>query len=230
MWLNAVQTPWVSYPEVKVQVRDLGRVVGIVAPFAPQLQETCAGCQQQRYTTGEPGKVQGRDLVGIVEWSLTYRARGVSIREKSFYRETRGTRRGGRHVAKRSSDPRVAYPEVKVQVRDPSASCGYCCSLCPAGVSIFGEKSFYLAPGCKGDLYRVPQAAVHHGRARQSSGTGPCGYCRRVLWVPDPRGQYSGKIHSIEKPGVQDKGVVMWLTVVLTPGEPTPKSNFRYGT
>ena len=27
--------------------------------------------------------------------------------------------KGGRHVAKRSSDPRVAYPEVR-----PSASCG----------------------------------------------------------------------------------------------------------
>ena len=74
--------PRVSYPEVKVQVRDLVRVVDIVAPFTPQLQETCAGCHQQRYTTGEPGKVQGWDRVGIVEWSLSYRARGVSIREK----------------------------------------------------------------------------------------------------------------------------------------------------
>ena len=43
---------------------------------------------------------------------------GSVFGENSFYRETRGTRRGGRHVAKRSSDPRVAYPEVKVQVRD----------------------------------------------------------------------------------------------------------------
>ena len=49
-------------------------------------------------------------------------------------------------------------------------------------------------------------AAVHHGRSRQSSGTGPCGYCRRVLWVPSPVGQYSGKIHYIEKTGVQDEG------------------------
>ena len=55
-----------------------------------------------------------------------------------------------------------------------------------------------------GDLCRVPQAAVHPGRARQCSGTGPCGYCRRVLWVPSPRGQYSGKIRFIEKPRVQD--------------------------
>ena len=30
-----------------------------------------------------------------------------------------------------------------------------------------------------GDLCRVPQAAIRHGRARQSSGTGQCGYCIR---------------------------------------------------
>ena len=52
----------------------------------------------------------------------------------------------------------------------------------------------------------MPQAAIHPGRARQCSGTGPCGYCRRVLWVPGQRGQYSGKICFIEKPGVQDEG------------------------
>ena len=43
---------------------------------------------------------------------------GSVFGENSFYRETRGTRRGGRHVAKHSSDHREAYPEVKVQVRD----------------------------------------------------------------------------------------------------------------
>ena len=48
--------------------------------------------------------------------------------------------------------------------------------------------------------------AVHQGRARKKSGTGPCGYCRRVLWVRSPVGQYSGKIRFIEKPGVQDEG------------------------
>ena len=37
---------------------------------------------QQWYATGEPGKVQGRDRVGIVEESCGYRFRGVSIREK----------------------------------------------------------------------------------------------------------------------------------------------------
>ena len=89
----------VAYPDVKFQVRDLVRVVGIVAPFAPwefdtwensfyrapggkRAQETCAGCPKQRCATGEPGKVQGMDHVGIVEGSCGYRARGVSIREK----------------------------------------------------------------------------------------------------------------------------------------------------
>ena len=57
-----------------------------------------------------------------------------------------------------------------------------------------------------GDLCRVPPAAVHPGRVRQCSGTRPCGYCRRALWVPVPRGQYSGKICFIEKPGVHDEG------------------------
>ena len=33
---------------------------------------------------------------------------------------------------------------------------------------------------------------------------GPCGDCRRVLWIPGPRVQYSGKIRFVAKPGVQD--------------------------
>ena len=40
--------------------------------------------------------------------------------------------------------------------------------------------------------------------SHQNSGTGPCGDCRGVLWLPGPRGQYSEKIRFIEKPGVQD--------------------------
>ena len=49
----------------------------------------------------------------------------------------------------------------------------------------------------------VPPAAVRHGRSRQSSGTGPCGDCRRVLWVPGPRSQYSRKIHLLKNPGTR---------------------------
>ena len=94
--------PRVAYPEVKVQVRDLVRVVCIVTPLSHRrggslfgensfyrapggkwAQETCAGCPQQRYAMGEPGRGQVRDSVGIVERSFGYRARGVSIRGKS---------------------------------------------------------------------------------------------------------------------------------------------------
>ena len=38
------------------------------------------------------------------------------------------------------------------------------------------------------------QAAVRHGRARQTSGMEPCEDYRMVMWVPGPRGQYLGKI------------------------------------
>ena len=65
-------------------------------------------------------------------------------------------------MSKRNSDPRVGYPEVKVHLRDL--------------VRVVG----IVAPG-----------------------TGLFGDYRRVLWVPGPRGQYSGKIRFIEKPGVQ---------------------------
>ena len=54
-----------------------------------------AGCPQQRYIPGEPGNVQGWDRVGIVEGSLGTGPAGSVFGENSFYRETRGTRRGG---------------------------------------------------------------------------------------------------------------------------------------
>ena len=81
MWLNVVR---VAYPEVKVQVRDLVRVVGIVAPFDPRgggsvpgknyfyrvpggkwAEETCAVCPEQRFATGVPGKVQDGTVWGL---------------------------------------------------------------------------------------------------------------------------------------------------------------------
>ena len=127
------------------------RVVGIVDPFAPWCsvfgentfyrapegrwaQETCAGCPQQRYTTGEPGKVQGRDHVDVEEGSCGSRARRVNIHGR-FIDKTRGTRRGGRHVVKRSSDPRVAHHKVKIQVRDLVRDVGIAVTLAPRGIS-----------------------------------------------------------------------------------------------
>ena len=113
-------------------------------------------------------------------------------------------------MAKRSSDPRVAYPEVTVQVRDLVRFVGIIAPL-PHGESVFGESSIYRDPGCKWaqeTCAGCPLAEVRHGRARQSSGTGPFGDCRRVLREAGTRGQYSWNIRFkfIEKPGVQDKG------------------------
>ena len=80
------------------------------------------------------------------------------------------------------------------------------------------------------EVCRLPLAAVCHGRARQTSESGPCGDCRRVLWELGPLGQYSEKILFYrEMRGTRREGVAMLLNVVLTPGKPTPKSNFRDG-
>ena len=83
-----------------------------------------------------------------------------------------------------------------------------------------------------GDLCRVSPTTVLHGRAKQSSGTGPCWDSRRVLWVPGPRGQYSGKIRFIEKPRVQDYGGrhVAKRSSNYNSRVDYPKSKFRYGT
>ena len=113
--------PQVDYPEVKIHIRDLvlpslpseGSVFGensfYRAPGGKLAQETCAGCTYQRYTTGEQGRIQGRDRVDIVEGPV-----GTGPAGKFVLLRNPGTRRGDRHVAKRKSDPRVAYPEVKV--------------------------------------------------------------------------------------------------------------------
>ena len=85
------------------------------APEGRWAQEPCAGSPKRRYTREEPGKVQGRDRVRIVEGSYGYRARRVSFRGKFVLSKKHGVQyEGGRHVVKRSSDPWAAYPEVKV--------------------------------------------------------------------------------------------------------------------
>ena len=74
------------YPKVKLQERDLVRFVGFVAPFAPlgagtrgkfvlssprgKMGTGDVCLVRQRYATGEPGKLQSRDYVGIVEGSF----------------------------------------------------------------------------------------------------------------------------------------------------------------
>ena len=71
---------------------------------------------------------------------------GSVFGENSFYRETREDERGGgRHVAKRSSDPRVAYPEVNVQVRELVRVVYIAAFFAPRGFSIRGK--FVLSIG-----------------------------------------------------------------------------------
>ena len=119
--------------------------------------------------------------------------------------------------------PLVAVRHGRAWQSSGTGPCGYCRRVLwvtgPAG-QYSGKMRVIEKPGVEDEGgRRVPLAAVRHGRARRSSGTRPCGYCRRVLWVPGPAGQYSGKIRFIEKPGVEDEGgVAMWLNVVLTPG------------
>ena len=75
--------PRVAYPDVKVKVRYLVRVVctrgqysGGIHFIEPQgvngHRRPVPGAPQQRYDTGEPGKVQVRDRMGIVEGSCGY--------------------------------------------------------------------------------------------------------------------------------------------------------------
>ena len=111
--------------------------------------------------------------------------------------------RGDRHVAERKSDPRVAYPEVKVQVRDLVRVVGIVAPFATRGVGN-GENSFDWAQGGKwAPSVSAAPAAVRLGAKFKD---GNVGDCRRVLWVLGPRDQYSGKIRFIEKPGVQDEG------------------------
>ena len=85
----------------------------------------------------------------------------------------------------------VAYPGVKVQVRDLVRVVGVVAPFAGlySGKFVLSDHRGKMGPGY---LCRVPPAAVRPGKARQRSGTGPCGECRRVLWVPGPRDQYSG--------------------------------------
>ena len=92
------------------------------------LDASSAGCPPAAVRHGRARQSSGMDRVGIVEGSCGYQAHGFSIRGKFVFVEKPGVQDyKGCHVAQRSSDPRVAYPEVKV------ASC------VQRGVSIRGK-------------------------------------------------------------------------------------------
>ena len=79
-------------------------------------------------------------------------------------------------MAKRSLDPRVAYPDVKLQVR----VVGIVAPFSPRG-SVPGEIPFN----------RDPVGAASSGMPRESKTNFKDWTvdCCRVLWVPGPRGQ-----------------------------------------
>ena len=64
---------------------------------------------------------------------------GSVFGENSFYRKPGVQDEGGRHVVKRSSDPRVAHPDVKVQVRDLVRVVGIVAPFAPMGASTRGK-------------------------------------------------------------------------------------------
>ena len=93
--------------------------------------------------------------MGIVERSRVKGPLGSVFGENKFYRETQGTRLGGRLVAKRSSDPRVAYPKVKVHIRDLVRGLGIVALFAPRG-SVFGKIYFIEPQGLNGHKRPVP--------------------------------------------------------------------------
>ena len=105
---------------------------------------------------------------------------GSVFGENSFYRETQGTRRGGLHVAKRSSDPRVAYPEVNVQVRDLVRDCDlnifYCFNIYMYKQKGRATSSSNISYGPSQNLVRVVGIVAHF--APQSSVFGETSFYR----------------------------------------------------
>ena len=109
------------------------------------------------------------------------------------------------YSAKRSSDPPGSLPRSQSSGTGPNVSCGYCCPLWGGGQYL--RKICFIEPqGVNGHRRHVPGAPIsstpREGQAKFRDG--PCGDCRRILWVPGPWGQYSGKICFIDKARVQD--------------------------
>ena len=86
-------------------------------------------------------------------------------------------------MVKRSSDPRVDYPKVKIQVRDLMRTVGIVVPFAP-WASVFGENSFYRAPGTNGHR-RPVSGAPSSGTRRKSQAKFRDGN----VCVPDPWGQ-----------------------------------------
>ena len=79
-------------------------------------------------------KFRDGTVSGLYKGSVGTGPRGQYSEEIRFIEKPGIQGEGGRHVANRSSDIRVAYPEVKVQVRDLVRVVGIFAPFDPRGV------------------------------------------------------------------------------------------------
>ena len=170
---------------------------GVNGDRRPVPGATSSGAPRESLANFKDGTMWGLKKVTVDTGAV-----GSVFGEHSFYRETWSSRRGGRHVANRSSDPSGSLPRSQSSGTGPSASCGYCCPLCHTGGRYPGKIVFTEPQVVHGHRRLVP-GAPSSGTPRESqAGTGLRGDCRNVLLVPCSRCQYSGKNRFIEKPGV----------------------------
>ena len=103
----------------------------------------------------------------------------------------------------------------------PSASCGYCCRLCPTRGWYPGKIRFYRAPGgkwaqetcpgCPQQRYATEEPGNVQGPDRVWIVKRSCGYRARGVSV-------RGIFVLSRNLGYKIRGVAMWLNVVLIPG------------
>ena len=190
-------------------------------------QETCAGCPQQRYATGEPSKLQSRNCVGIVEGACGYRTLSVSIRGKFDLSRNMGCKKRG--SLKIVLTPGKLTPKSNFR---EGTQCELWILLGPEP----DENSFYRTTRGRGEWaqetcagfpqqrYATGEPGKLHNRDHGVIVVGSCGYRARGVSI-------RGKFVLSRNVGYKTRGgVTILLNVVLTTGKRYPKSNFRDGT
>ena len=122
-------------------------------------------------------------------------------------------------MAKRSSDPPGSLPRSQSSgTRNIVRLEGIVAPFAPRGVSIWVKFVLSRPKQVNGHRRPVPDSPSSGTPQESQAKFRHCRDCRRVRWVPGPRGQYSGKIVLSRHPGYNTRGIAMWLNVVLTPG------------
>ena len=128
----------------------------------------------------------------------------------------------GRHIAKSRSDPRKAYPEVKLQGRDLVQVVGIVVPFAPLGAGTRGH--FVLSSPrrewAQEQRYATREPGKLQSRDRVRFVEWSCGYRARGVII---RGKF------VLSRNMEYKTRWGLINVVLTPGKPIPKSNFRDG-